>query len=181
MKNKNTILKFTLAVLLTLLLQIQANATDRQVRGLTLHPTARPLGDFTYRLPDSTDHESSDLRGQFVVLNIWATWCGPCREEMPSLDRLASITKTVKVITISQDRAGMILVPKYFRDHQIKNLEPFFDSTGQSQRALDVMVMPTTLIINPDGQEVGRVVGSIDWSSDEAITLLKLITGSDSI
>ena len=119
----------------------------------------------------------ADFRGKYLLLNVWATWCPPCREEMPSLDRLQEKMDSHRfaVIPVSIDGynlSGINLVKEFYLKYQLKNLEVYLDSTGALSDSLDVVGLPTTLLIDPQGREIGRKVGSEAWDSAEVIARL---------
>lgn len=108
-------------------------------------------------------------RGRGVVLNFWATWCIPCVREMPALDALVAKLKDrgVDVIAVSEDRGALNKVPAFFKDKNIENLDLYFDQRGQLSRKLGIDGLPTTLLIDATGREVGRVKGVLEWDADE--------------
>lgn len=108
-------------------------------------------------------------RSRGVVLNFWATWCLPCVREMPALDALAAKLRDrgVDVIAVSEDRNARDKVPAFFKDKGIENLDLHFDRKGQLSRKLGIDGLPTTLLIDATGQEVGRVKGVLAWDADE--------------
>jgi thiol-disulfide isomerase/thioredoxin len=115
------------------------------------------------------------LQGRIVVLNLWATWCAPCKEEMPSLDRLqARYPKDdVTVLALSVDRAAPERVRRFLDDVQVTNLVVGRDPTVKAARTLKVPGLPATLVIDKEGREVGRLLGIADWNGPEAITLIE--------
>jgi len=115
------------------------------------------------------------FEGKFVVLNFWATWCGPCKEEMPSLDRLqaAFSADDVVVIALSNDRTGPDAVLPFFRQIEVSNLQPYYEENLGVSRIMSVKGYPTTVIFNRDGQEVGRVIKPAEWDGPEAVALIK--------
>ena len=112
--------------------------------------------------------------GQPVLLNLWATWCAPCVEEMPTLDALAgAYDGKVRVITASQDLQGAAEVVPFFAKAKFKHLEPWLDRENALSTALGGEgVLPTTVLYDASGQEVARVVGGFDWESAEAKALV---------
>lgn len=115
-----------------------------------------------------------DLRGRPILLNIWATWCVPCRKEMPALDRLqADIGGTeLLVLPLSIDRQGLPVVKKFYDDLDLLSLGIYIDQSDASG-ILNVVGVPTTLLIDRDGQEIGRKIGPAEWDSPEVIALLR--------
>ena len=119
----------------------------------------------------------ADFRGKFVLVNLWATWCGPCRREMPSLDRLQARLSggDFTVLALSQDRKGVAAVQKFLAQIGTKNLDVFVDSSARSARKLGAIGLPTTVLLDREGKVVGRLIGSAEWDSDEAARLIKSV------
>jgi thiol-disulfide isomerase/thioredoxin len=128
---------------------------------------------------DGQGHARSfaDFKGKVVLLNIWATWCIPCRKEMPALDRLqASLGGAdFEVVPISIDRGGRDTVAKFYTEKGIRNLAMYIDASGQAVRTLDAVGLPTTLIINRAGYEIDRIIGPLEWDAPEIAELLRHI------
>ncbi|MBU2582171.1 MAG: TlpA family protein disulfide reductase [Alphaproteobacteria bacterium] len=117
----------------------------------------------------------ADFKGKTVLLNVWATWCAPCREEMPGLDRLQSELGSDKfeVVALSVDRGGVKASKKFLDQINVKSLGTYVDASGKSTKALKIIGMPTTLLLDDQGREVGRLVGPAHWDSDEAKKLIE--------
>jgi thiol-disulfide isomerase/thioredoxin len=117
----------------------------------------------------------ADFRGRVVLLNLWATWCGPCVEEMPSLLKLQATLASDKftVLALSQDRAGLPLVQKFYQEHHLSGLDMFADRSSSASHSLKLRGLPTSLLLDRDGRELGRLEGSADWSSPEALALIR--------
>lgn len=145
-------------------------------------PRAVPPLGFTDR--DGRAISLADFRGRPILLNIWATWCVPCREEMPSLDRLqAQLGPTrLAVVPLSIDRQGVPVVEKFYRDLGIAALGIYLARDGNASGVLAAVGVPTTLLIDRDGREVGRKIGAAAWDSPEVLALLRdhLGIGEDS-
>jgi len=111
----------------------------------------------------------SDFKGKIVVLNFWATWCGPCVAEMPSLETLHKAVKGrgIEVVAVSQDFKGLPQVEKFYKKQYINGLPAYADKKNKLFRKLGLSGLPITLIVNHDGEAVGRVDGDIDWSTPE--------------
>jgi thiol-disulfide isomerase/thioredoxin len=128
------------------------------------------------RFADGEGHalSLSDLRGRPIVLNLWATWCVPCRQEMPALDRLqAAVDKSLLVLPLSVDRQGVAIVKQFYQELGLKALGIYVDQSGKASSELHAVGLPTTLLIDRDGREIGRKVGPAKWDSAEMIALIR--------
>ena len=139
----------------------------------------RPVTDVPSTDAGGNPKTLADYRGRGVVVNFWATWCAPCVREMPQLDRLRKLLKGdgLEVLALDEDRAGAPLAEKFFRENGIRNLDILVDRGGKVLRAAKIRGLPTTLLINPGGLEVGRVEGVAEWDSGEAVAFLKRCLG----
>lgn len=115
------------------------------------------------------------FEGRTVILNIWATWCAPCRREMPTLDRLESQLggDSFSVVALSVDRGGVAAVRAFFDELGIQHLKIYVDQTGDAGPSLRVTGLPTTLLIDPRGREIGRLIGPAEWDSPDMLAFLK--------
>lgn len=112
----------------------------------------------------------ADFKGKVVLLNIWASWCVPCREEMPALDRLETELggKDFAVVAVNIDKGGADKARAFLAETGASHLGLYTDPTGKLFAALKAVGMPTTLVLDRDGKEIGRLVGPADWNSPEA-------------
>ncbi len=133
---------------------------------------AKPVPELT--LTDLAQEQPANLagyKGKPLIVNLWATWCGPCVTEMPSLAKLADRLKDqgVVVVAISEDRGGKFVVDPFLKEHNITNIDVYLDKTMSTGKALkEATVLPMTLLIDASGNEVGRVKGDRDWDSPES-------------
>jgi thiol-disulfide isomerase/thioredoxin len=119
----------------------------------------------------------TDFRGKVVLLNLWATWCLPCRKEMPDLDKLQAELGSDKfeVVALSVDRAGVAGARKFLDQIGTKALTLYADPTARMANELRVVGLPATLLIDPEGREVGRLMGPADWASEDAKRLVRSV------
>jgi len=117
-----------------------------------------------------------DYQGNVVMLNFWATWCTPCKEEMPSLDLLQNNgnLKNLKIFPINVGKEKKEKALKFFEDLNIKNLNLYFDPPVTLAKKFQLRGIPTTIIFNKKGEEIGRVIGSTDFGDQKFIEWLKL-------
>jgi thiol-disulfide isomerase/thioredoxin len=137
------------------------------------------------KLADETKRSVSlsDFKGRLVLLSVWATWCPPCRDEMPSLDRLQAKFDPSKflVLPLSIDRDGLPAVARFYRHLGLKSLGVYIDQSGTTLSQLGLTGIPATVLINSDGVEIGRKTGPAEWDSASMIALIRnhLEEGSD--
>jgi thiol-disulfide isomerase/thioredoxin len=107
------------------------------------------------------------FRGRLVLVNFWATWCEPCVKEMPALDTLQTrfAGRPFSVLAISEDRGGLAVVRKYYDQHALDGLDIYTDAHGEAGRAFAIRGLPTTILIDASGQELGRVEGAVEWDA----------------
>jgi thiol-disulfide isomerase/thioredoxin len=124
----------------------------------------------------------ADFRGRVVLLNLWATWCGPCVREMPSLDRLQAALGSdhFKVVALSQDRGWLEVVKRFYAKHGLENLGIYLDQKGELSQQLGARGLPTSVLIDRQGQAVGRLEGPAEWDSPEALALMRHYLGDGS-
>lgn len=117
----------------------------------------------------------AQFRGKIVLLNIWATWCVPCREEMPALDRLQAKLggPDFEVVAVPVDRGGIPIVEQFYQTLGLSALRIHMDATGAAVSSIRGVGIPTTLLIDREGHEIGRRMGPAAWDSDEVISALR--------
>ena len=145
------------------------------------YETPRPFKNLTFLNANGEEEKISDHQGKVLLVNFWATWCAPCREEMPSLDRLQAELggEDFEVLAIGQDLQGMEKVKGFFAKENIKNLTARNDKTVKSGRSVGVFGLPASILLNRKGEEVGRLVGPAEWDTPEAKALIiHVISGS---
>ncbi|MFQ5565626.1 MAG: TlpA disulfide reductase family protein [Paracoccaceae bacterium] len=144
---------------------------------LIVHDAPRARIAETFRDRYGNPLTLADYSGKVVLLNIWATWCAPCRAEMPTIDRLAGAMEgpDFAVIALSVDRGGVELVAQFFDEMQIENLDVMLDRSGGVARRAGVLGLPVTLILDRHGREIARLLGDADWDSPEARAILRRV------
>lgn len=142
---------------------------------LTVFEADVPVETVTFVDETGAERHLEEWRGKVLLVNLWATWCGPCRHEMPALDQLqASLGgEEFEVMAISLDRAGLELPREFYAENNIANLKLFNDATARTGRKLGVFGMPTTVLLDREGRLIGRLVGPAEWDAPEAMALIE--------
>jgi thiol-disulfide isomerase/thioredoxin len=143
-------------------------------KNFALHNAPRPVAAIHFDNGERQPQTLADFKGKVVLLNIWATWCVPCRKEMPALDRLQATLggSSFEVIPVSIDRGGIETVRKFYTEIGVHNVRIYIDSSGKVLPALAVVGLPTTLLIDRAGREIGRIVGPAEWDAPEMVGFL---------
>lgn len=137
-----------------------------------------PVGVTEFTDPEGGTHSLADYRGKVVLLNFWATWCAPCREEMPALDELQAELggEDFQVVTIATGRNSPAKIDEFYADMGIANLPVLLDPRQQLAREMGVVGLPVSVLIDREGQEIARLMGDEDWASEPAKTLIRQLT-----
>ncbi len=156
---------------------------EGQVQNFEVFPQPVETTDVTVLTKDGGKTTLNQFRGKYIVLNFWATWCGPCIRELPSLERLdaALPDDRAQVVLVSQDRAGFKQTERFLKKLDVNFPDNFVDERLKFSRALGIVSLPTTLLIGPDGKEVGRLVGHAEWDSPEALALVNWYLDRDAM
>ena len=146
-----------------------------QVAAFVFKKEPEALPEITFTDKDGKTRTLADWKGRVVLLNLWATWCAPCRHEMPALDRLQKELGSDKfeVVALSVDRTGLEGARKFFTQIKIEKLGLYVDATAKMGTALKSVGLPTTLLINAEGREIGRLVGPAEWDHEDAKRLIR--------
>jgi thiol-disulfide isomerase/thioredoxin len=135
------------------------------------------LPEIRFRDAEGKERTLADWRGKVVLLNLWATWCLPCRKEMPALDRLQQELGSDKfeVMAVSVDRKGIEASKKFLDDAQVSKLGLYVDQTTRLTSDLKAVGLPATLLIDAQGREIGRLLGPAEWDSEDAKRLIRAV------
>ena len=146
------------------------------LKNLVLIKNPKSYENVIFRDINEKNVNLDDFNGKLVILNFWATWCAPCKEEMPSLDNLQSNTKlnNLKIFPINIGQEDISKTESFFRELNIKNLDIYIDAPITLAKKLALRGVPTTILFNKEGKEFARIIGSIDFNDKEFINWLKL-------
>jgi thiol-disulfide isomerase/thioredoxin len=145
------------------------------IKNLILTKNLKTYEDIIFKDTNQKDVNLRDYKGKVLILNFWATWCVPCKEEMPSLDNLqANIGLTnLKIFPINISQEKLSKVEFFFKELRIKNLDIYYDSPTTLAKKFSLRGVPTTILFDKKGREFARIMGSVDFNDEEFINWLK--------
>ena len=164
--------------LLILLIFLMSNSFADEVldiKNLIIHKEFKKYDSLTFLNSQKDQLNLDDYKGNLILLNFWATWCLPCKEEMPSLDLLHQNKDldNLKIFPINVGQENLEKTSIFFKDLKIENLKIYYDSSITLAKKLGLRGIPTTVLLNENGFEFARIVGSIDFNNREFIEWLK--------
>jgi thiol-disulfide isomerase/thioredoxin len=152
----------------------QANE-DVPLNNLAISENPKPISPIIFKDFSGNELNLKNYQGKLVIINFWATWCSPCKKEMPSLDRLYQSTdfENLKIFAVNVEEPNMQKTKNFFLDLNIKKLEIFFDKNLNFIKAFKLRGIPTTVLINKKGEEFARIIGEVDFQDKKFIKWLK--------
>ena len=143
---------------------------EGSMRKLLFHAEPQPVSQVPFRDPDGGEFTLADWQGKYVVLNFWATWCAPCRHEMPMLDNLQAEFggEDFEVVTIATGRNEVTGIRRFFEETEVTRLPILLDPRSELAREMAVLGLPITVVLDRDGQEIARMRGDAEWDSESA-------------
>ncbi|MDO6478527.1 TlpA disulfide reductase family protein [Shimia thalassica] len=153
---------------------------EGDMKKLNFHPELRKVSEKTFDAENGTKMTLADYEGQYVLLNFWATWCAPCRKEMPMLSDLQAEFggDDFQVVTLATGRNAPPAMKKFFDEIGVDNLPLHRDPQSAVARDMAVLGLPVTALIDKNGNEIARLTGDADWSSDNAKAILRNVIGA---
>ena len=145
------------------------------IKNLVLTKNPKIYEDVIFKDINQKDIDLDDFKGKLTILNFWATWCAPCKEEMPSLDNLQSNNNlsNLKIFPINISQEDLSKSKLFFQKLNIQNLDIYLDATITLAKKFSLRGVPTSILFNKEGKEFARIIGSIDFNSKEFINWLK--------
>ncbi|MEM8872373.1 MAG: TlpA disulfide reductase family protein [Pseudomonadota bacterium] len=162
-----------------------AQVTDLRegdMRKLVVHDAPKPAGDVPYLTLDGTEHTIAESNGKIRIINFWATWCAPCRHEKPALDTLNKDLNgpDFDVIAIATGRNSPEGIRKFNAELGIETLTTYLDNRSAAARRMGVLGLPVSVVIDRDGNEIARLQGGADWTSDSTRAIMDLLMAGGS-
>ena len=145
------------------------------IKNLILHKEPKKLENFEFKNVEKQDLKLSDFTNKLLLINFWATWCAPCRDEMPSLDKIhdSKKFKNLEIIPINVGSEDIVKSIRFYEEIKIKNLKIYYDDTLDLPKKFLLRGIPTTILINKSGEEFARILGTMDFQDIKFINWLK--------
>ena len=164
-----------LIIFIFLISSVSANET-LNIKNIVVNKELKTYDNITFLDSNEKIIKLTDYRGKLVLLNFWATWCAPCKEEMPSLDVLKANPNldNIEIFPINIGKDNLKKSNFFFKDLNIKNLNIYFDNPVTLAKVLGLRGVPTTILFNKKGKEFARIIGSIDFGDEKFLKWIKL-------
>ena len=145
------------------------------IKNIVIHKDLKVYDNVIFLDKNDKEINIKEFNGSLLLLNFWATWCAPCKEEMPSLDRLQvnQNLSNLKIFAINVSQESKKKVDSFFEDLNIENFDPYFDAPTTLAKTFSLRGVPTSILIDKDGKEFARIMGSIDFNDKIFINWLK--------
>ena len=146
-----------------------------EIKNIVIHKDLKVYDNVIFLDKNDKKINIKDFNGNLLLLNFWATWCEPCKEEMPSLDRLQinENLSNLKIFAINISQESKKKIDIFFKDLNIKNFDPYFDAPTTLAKTFSLRGVPTSILIDKNGKEFARIIGSIDFDDKNFIEWLK--------
>ena len=165
--------KIYIHIILILLISKNLFANEDFSKNIVIYDKPKVIKQLKFKDLNLQDVDLSNKKGNIMILNFWATWCAPCRREMPSLEKLTHLYPEVKVYAINMEKPNKLKTQDFFKFIGVMSLDIYFDPELKLVKQFKMRGLPTSILINKKGQEFGRVVGEIDFTDKNFIKLIK--------
>ena len=174
MLNQKIINFFLLLFCFNIFSSISQTNEDVPLNNIAINEIPRPIPSIIFEDFTNNEINLSDYKGKLVIINFWATWCAPCKKEMPSLDNLYqnSNFKNLEIFAVNMEQPNTLKTKKFFNDVKIKKLKIFFDTKLNFVKEFKLRGVPTTIFINKKGEEFARIIGETNFQDEKFIKWL---------
>ena len=148
-------------------------ASDDFSKNIVIYEKPKVIKELKFKDFNLQDVDLTNKKGNIMIINFWASWCVPCRREMPSLEKLAQMHPEIKVYAINMEKPNKLRAGDFFKSIGVTSLSIYFDPEFKLVKQFKMRGLPTSILINKSGKEFGRIVGEIDFNDKEFVKLLK--------
>ena len=165
--------KIYIHIILVFLISKNLLADEDFSKNIVIHEKPLIIKELKFKDFNLQEVDLTNKKGNIMIINFWASWCLPCKREMPSLAKLAQNYPSIKVYAINMEKPNKLRAGDFFKSLGITSLDIYFDPDFKLVKTFKMRGLPTSILIDKDGREFGRVVGEVDFNSKEFIKLLK--------
>ena len=165
--------KIYIHIILLYLLSHNLYAAEDFSKNIVIHEKPTQITELKFKDSDLNDVDLTNKKGNIMILNFWATWCAPCKREMPSLEKLTNQFPQVKVYAINMEKPNKLKVRDFFRSIDVVSLDTYYDPDFKLVKQFKMRGLPTSILIDKNGDEFGRVIGEVDFVNEDFINLIK--------
>ena len=155
--------KILICLFLLVLFTQQSYSETNYSKNLVVHQNPVDIEKLSFKDLELNDVDLSKNKGNIMILNFWATWCAPCKKEMPSLDKLSEFYPNLKIYPVNLEKPNKNKTVKFYEELNIKNLKIYFDPEFELVKLFKLRGLPISILINKEGKEIARVIGEIDF------------------
>tara|TARA_E500000178_G_C16466367_1_gene506770 strand:- start:35 stop:562 length:528 start_codon:yes stop_codon:yes gene_type:complete len=165
--------KIYIHIIFTFLLTQYLSADTDFSKNIVIHEKPLAIKELKFKDINLQDIDLKDKKGNIMIINFWATWCAPCKREMPSLQKLSENYPNIKIFPINMEKPNKLRAEDFYNSIGISSLDIYFDPELKLVKLFKMRGLPTTILIDKNGMEFGRVQGEIDFSSENFLNILK--------
>ena len=165
--------KIYIHIILVFLISKNLLAAEDFSKNIVIHEKPKVIKELKFKDFNLQDFDLTNKKGNIMILNFWATWCLPCKREMPSLEKLANDYPEIKIFPINMEKPNKLKTRDFYNNIGIVNLDIYYDSDFELVKQFKMRGLPTSILIDKNGNEFGRIVGEIDFSSKEFLNFIK--------
>ena len=165
--------KIYIHIILTLIISKNLFASDDFSKNIVIYEKPKVIKELKFKDLNLQEVDLTKKKGNIMILNFWATWCAPCRREMPSLERLTHNYPEIKVYAINMEKPNKLKAQDFFKFVGVLSLDIYFDPELKLVKQFQLRGLPMSILIDKTGKEFGRVVGEIDFMDENFIEILK--------
>ena len=160
-------------IILVFLLSQSLNAAEDFSNNIVIHEKPVEIKELKFKDSNLNDIDLTNKKGNIMIINFWATWCAPCQREMPSLEKLTNKYPEIKVYAINTEKPNKLKVRDFFRAIDVASLDVYYDPEFKLVKQFKMRGLPTSILIDKEGNEFGRVIGEVDFVSESFLKLIK--------
>ena len=165
--------KIYIHIILVFLLSQSLNGAEDFSKNIVIHEKPVKINELKFKDSDLNDVDLTNKKGNIMILNFWATWCAPCKKEMPSLEELSKSYPEIAIYPINLEKPNKDKANFFFENLNIKNLNIYFDPEFKLVKSFNMRGVPTSILIDKKGKEFARIIGEVDFLDESFITFLE--------